>query len=148
MVTIIFFSLSPIWWLYDLVLWSVPLWISFMIKSISMLVLRQIKVTHYAQNSMNSKNTPNICSKHSIHPNIWTKTISVFHESQCKKKNGKKNLGQICLNSAWPTQNPLKYIFCFPRHFGALLSKVCQGESSYSVRGHLRTAEKGTKDQM
>ena len=49
--------LSSIWWLYDPVTLSVPMSINFMIKSISMLVLLQIKVTHFAQSCTNSQKT-------------------------------------------------------------------------------------------
>ena len=49
--------LSSIWWLYDPVTLSVPISINFMIKSIPMLVLLQIKVTHFAQSCTNSQKT-------------------------------------------------------------------------------------------
>ena len=88
--------LNSILWLYDLVTWSVALWINFMIKSISILILLQIKATHYAQNSTNSENTPKI---HSIHAQ-YTQYIPIFEQKpfQCImrvniRKKKKKRLG-------------------------------------------------------
>ena len=90
-----FSSLSPISWLYDLVTWLGPLWINFMTKSISMLVLLHIKATHYGKKlhklSKCTQNAPNICSIHSIHTNIFNLNyFSVSWELFLEKKMWKK----------------------------------------------------------
>ena len=67
--------LSSIWWLYDPVTLSVPISINFMIKSIPMLVLLQIKVTHFAQSCTNSQKTLKI---HPIDAR-YTQYTPIFH---------------------------------------------------------------------
>ena len=82
--------LSSIWWFYVPVTLSVPMSINFMIKSISMLVLLQIKVTHFAKSctssQKNTQNTSNKCSIYPINPNISIKTSSGIHDSHSEKK--------------------------------------------------------------